>query len=72
MWPGVPIVVDMATGASDSVYTMAAGIPTYGFNAAAIDRDDVRMHGRDERLGIKAFDNSAEFYHRYLKALTSP
>ncbi len=71
MWPGVPIVVDMATGASDSVYTMAAGIPTYGFNAAAIDRDDVRMHGRDERLGIKAFDNSAEFYHRYLKALTS-
>ncbi|MBR0345441.1 MAG: M20/M25/M40 family metallo-hydrolase [Rudaea sp.] len=70
MWPGVPIVVDMATGASDSVYTMAAGIPTYGFNGAAIDRDDVRAHGRDERLRVKAFDDSAEFYYRYLKTLT--
>lgn len=71
MWPGVPIVVDMATGASDSVYTMAANIPTYGFNGAAIDRDDLRMHGRDERLRVKAFDDSAEFYYRYLKTLTS-
>ena len=70
MWPGVPIVVDMATGSSDSVYTMAAGIPTYGFNGAAIDRDDVRAHGRDERLRVKAFDDSAEFYYRYLKTLT--
>ncbi len=70
MWPGTPIVIDMAVGASDSVYTMAAGIPTYGFNGAAIDRDDVRAHGRDERLRVKAFDDSAEFYYRYLKALT--
>lgn len=70
MWPGVPIVVDMAVGASDSIYTMAAGIPTYGFNGTAIDRDDDRMHGRDERVRVKAFDDSAEFYYRYLKALT--
>jgi acetylornithine deacetylase/succinyl-diaminopimelate desuccinylase-like protein len=70
MWSGVPIIVDMATGASDSIYTMAAGIPTYGFNGAAIDRDDVRAHGRDERLRTQAFDDSAEFYYRYLKTLT--
>ena len=71
MWPGVPIVIDMAVGASDSVFTMAAGIPTYGFNGTAIDRDDDRMHGRDERVRVKAFDDSAEFYYRYLKTLTS-
>jgi acetylornithine deacetylase/succinyl-diaminopimelate desuccinylase-like protein len=71
MWPGMPIVIDMAVGASDSVYTMAAGIPTYGFNGAAIDRDDVRAHGRDERLGVQAFDDSAQFYYRYLKTLTN-
>lgn len=70
MWPGVPIVVDMAVGASDSIYTMAAGIPTYGFNGTAIDRDDDRMHGRDERVRTKSFDDSAEFYYRYLKVLT--
>lgn len=70
MWPGIPIVTEMTPGASDSIYTMAAGIPTYGFNGTAIDRDDVRMHGRDERLRVKSFDDSAEFYYRYLKALT--
>ena len=70
MWPDVPIVTDMATGASDSIHTMAAGIPTYGFNGTAIDNDDNRMHGRDERVRVKAFDGSAEFYYRYLKALT--
>ncbi|MFT3792748.1 MAG: M20/M25/M40 family metallo-hydrolase [Rudaea sp.] len=71
MWPGIPIVTDMATGASDSIYTMAAGIPTYGFNGTVIDRDDNRMHGRDERVRVQAFDDSAEFYYRYLKTLTS-
>jgi hypothetical protein len=36
-------------GASDSVYTMAAGIPSYGIRGVAIDRNDVRRHGKDER-----------------------
>jgi acetylornithine deacetylase/succinyl-diaminopimelate desuccinylase-like protein len=71
-WPGVPIVPEMETGASDSIHTMAAGIPSYGVNGALIDRDDVRAHGRDERLRVSAFDDSAAFYYQYLKALTSP
>jgi len=29
MWPGVPVIPEMETGASDSVYTMAAGLPSY-------------------------------------------
>ena len=70
-WPGVPIVPEMETGASDSVYTMAAGIPSYGVNGALIDRDDVRAHGRDERLRVSAFDDSAAFYYEFLKTLTS-
>jgi acetylornithine deacetylase/succinyl-diaminopimelate desuccinylase-like protein len=70
MWPGVPIVPDMETGASDSIYTMAAGIPSYGLSGTAIDRDDVRAHGRDERLRISSFDEGMEFYYRFLKALT--
>ncbi len=50
MWPGVPVLPIMETGASDSIYTMMAGIPSYGINGVLIDRDDVRMHGKDERL----------------------
>jgi acetylornithine deacetylase/succinyl-diaminopimelate desuccinylase-like protein len=68
-WPGVPIVPEMETGASDSIHTMAAGIPSYGVNGALIDRDDVRAHGRDERLRVSAFDDAAAFYYEYLKAL---
>jgi acetylornithine deacetylase/succinyl-diaminopimelate desuccinylase-like protein len=70
MWPGVPVIPDMETGASDSIYTIAAGIPTYGVNGVAIDQDDVRAHGRDERVRITAFYDGVEFMYRYLKELT--
>ena len=69
-WPGAPLVVDMETGASDSKYTNAAGIPSYGFSALAIDRDDVRAHGKDERLRVSSYYGGVEFYYQYLKALT--
>jgi acetylornithine deacetylase/succinyl-diaminopimelate desuccinylase-like protein len=71
MWPGAPVIPDMETGASDSIYTMAAGIPSYGINGLAIDQDDVRAHGKDERVRVAAFYDGVEFYYRYLKALTS-
>ncbi len=70
MWPGLPIVPEMETGASDNIYTMAAGMPSYGLAGTAIDRDDVRAHGKDERLRLSAFDEGMEFYYRFLKALT--
>ena len=70
MWPGIPIVPEMETGASDSIYTMAAGMPSYGFSGTAIDRDDVRAHGKDERLRVSAYDEGMEFYYRFLKAMT--
>lgn len=70
MWPGVPVLPIMETGASDSIYTMMAGIPSYGINGVLIDRDDVRMHGKDERVKIESFYRGAEFYYSFLKALT--
>jgi len=60
----------MSTGASDGVYTNAAGMPTYGICGLAIDTDDVRAHGKDERLGVESYYRGVEFYYRYLKALT--
>jgi acetylornithine deacetylase/succinyl-diaminopimelate desuccinylase-like protein len=71
IWPGAPVVPEMETGASDSIYTMAAGIPSYGVSGVAIDRDDVRAHGKDERVRVTAYYDGVEFYYRYLKALTS-
>jgi len=69
MWPGAPVIPEMETGASDSVYTMGAGLPSYGISGLAIDRDDVRAHGKDERVRISSFDDAAAFYYRFLKAL---
>ncbi len=71
MWPGAPVIPTMATGASDGVYTNAAGLPTYGISGIAIDRDDVRAHGKDERLGVDSYYTGVDFYYRYLKAITS-
>lgn len=71
MWPGIPVIPDMATGASDGVYTMGAGLPTYGISGIAIDRDDIRAHGRDERLGVDSYYQGVDFYYRFLKAVTS-
>ena len=72
MWPRAPVIPSMSTGASDSVYTNAAGMPSYGISGVAIDMNDVRAHGRDERVGVESFYQGVDFYCRYLKALTSP
>ncbi len=72
MWPGLPVIPDMATGASDGVYTNAAGMPTYCVSGEAIDRDDIRAHGKDERIRADSFYRAVEFYYRFLKAITSP
>jgi acetylornithine deacetylase/succinyl-diaminopimelate desuccinylase-like protein len=71
MWPGIPVFATMDTGASDGVYTMSAGMPTYGISGVAMERDDHREHGRDERVPVQAFDRGVEFYYQFLKALTS-
>jgi acetylornithine deacetylase/succinyl-diaminopimelate desuccinylase-like protein len=70
LWPGAPVIPMMMTVASDSVHTMMAGIPSYGICAVAIDRDDVRMHGKDERIPVESFYNGVEFYYEFLKKLT--
>lgn len=70
-WPGAPVIPVMDTGASDSIYTMAAGLPSYGFSGIGIDQDDVRAHGRDERLRVSSFYEGVEFYYRFLKAIAA-
>jgi acetylornithine deacetylase/succinyl-diaminopimelate desuccinylase-like protein len=70
MWPSAPVIPEMETGASDSVYTIAAGIPSYGISGIALDQDDVRAHGKDERVRASSFYDGVQFYYLYLKALT--
>lgn len=71
-WPGLPIIPSMADGASDAVYTNAAGMPTYGISGDGIERDDTRAHGKDERMGEESFYRGVQFYYLLMKALTKP
>jgi len=71
MWPGAPVIPEMETGASDSIYTMAAGIPSYGINGVGIDQDDIRAHGKDERVRVASYFEGVDFYYRFLKAMTA-
>ncbi|HEY0748336.1 MAG TPA: M20/M25/M40 family metallo-hydrolase [Steroidobacteraceae bacterium] len=71
LWPGATVLPIMEAGASDSIHTMNAGIPSYGISGVAIERDDDRAHGRDERVKIEAYYTGLEFYYQFLKALTT-
>ncbi|GGH13108.1 M20/M25/M40 family metallo-hydrolase [Silvibacterium dinghuense] len=70
-WPGAPVIPTMATGASDGVYTMAAGLPTYAVSGIALETNDVRAHGQDERLPVEAYYRGVDFYYQLVKMLTS-
>ena len=70
MWPGVPIVPTMATGFSDGRQTRNAGIPTYDLGGTWADVAENRAHGRDERVGIREFDESVEYTYRLVKAMS--
>lgn len=61
MWPGVPVIPFMSTGATDGLYFRQLGIPIYGVSGLFGDMDDVRAHGRDERMGVKEFFDGQEF-----------
>jgi acetylornithine deacetylase/succinyl-diaminopimelate desuccinylase-like protein len=50
---------------------MMAGIPSYGISGVLVDRNDVRMHGKDKRVSIESYDTGVEFYYDFLKKLTT-
>ena len=70
MWPGVVTVPTMAVGGSDGRYLRVAGIPTYGVQGFFQDRDDVRAHGRDERMLVRSFYEGQTFLYEFVKALS--
>jgi acetylornithine deacetylase/succinyl-diaminopimelate desuccinylase-like protein len=70
-WPGVPVVPIMETGATDGLYVRNAGIPVYGVGAIFDDPDDIRAHGKDERIAIDRFYEALEFWYRMIRAFAS-
>jgi len=69
MWPGVIVVPEMSTGATDGKYLRAAGIPTYGVQGFFVERNDNRSHGRDERMRAQSFYEGQAFLYELVKSL---
>jgi acetylornithine deacetylase/succinyl-diaminopimelate desuccinylase-like protein len=70
-WPDPLVVPDMQVGASDSVYTREAGIPSYVASTIAIDLDDHREHGRDERIRVSAYYRGVAYIDRLMKIMSA-
>lgn len=71
MFGDIPVIPTMGTGATDSKYLRAAGIPGYGISGIFGDPSDSRAHGRDERVLVKSFFDAQEFLYRLVKAYAS-
>jgi acetylornithine deacetylase/succinyl-diaminopimelate desuccinylase-like protein len=71
MWPGVPAIPIMVMGATDGRSLRSAGIPTYGIQGFFMDRDDIRFHGRDERMGVQSFYEGQQFLYELVKSLSA-
>lgn len=70
IWPGVPVVPMMVMGATDGKYLRIAGIPTYGVQGFFFDRNDIRFHGRDERMPVQSFYEGQAFLYDLVKRLS--
>src|SRR5688572_24633986 len=72
MFGDIPVIPTMSTGATDSRFFRALGIPAFGVSGLFSDPTvDARAHGRDERMRVQSFYESQEFLYRLTKALTS-
>ena len=72
MWGTLPIVQEMETGATDGLFLRNAGMPVYGVSGLFVDPnndEDMRAHGLNERISVRAFYDQLEFTYRLLKAL---
>ena len=68
----IPVIPTMSTGANDSRFFLAKGVPSYGVSGLFSDPSvDARAHGRDERMRVQSFYEGQEFLYRLTKALTT-
>jgi acetylornithine deacetylase/succinyl-diaminopimelate desuccinylase-like protein len=71
-WPGVPVIPEMSTGATDGLFLRSAGMPVFGVSGWFNRPEDMRAHGLDEKIGVAEFHQGTEFWYHMLKALSQP
>lgn len=69
LWPGVPVVPTMSTGATDGLYLRQAGIPVYG--VSGLFYENANAHGMNENIPAEAFYQGLEFMYRLVRKLSA-
>jgi acetylornithine deacetylase/succinyl-diaminopimelate desuccinylase-like protein len=69
-FPTAEVIPSMSAGATDAVFTRAAGIPTYGVGALwGYLGEPLGSHGLDERILAKAFHDQIDVWDIMLREL---
>ncbi len=69
LWPGIPVIPTMSTGATDGVYLRSAGVPVYGISGMFYA--ETFSHGMNERIPARGFYEGLEFMYRLVKGVSS-
>ena len=67
MWPGVPVVPVMATGATDGRFLNAVGVPTYGLTGMFGELGGNGAHGLNEKLRVRSLSEGRDFLYEVVK-----
>lgn len=70
-WGPVPIIPSQSSGASDSMWYRALGVPSYGAAASMIKDSDEFSHGLNERIGLVNIAPGVTYYTTLLKDLAA-
>ena len=73
MEPRTTVIPFMSTGATDGAALRARGIPTYGILPMPLPmEDELRMHGDNERVPLRALGWATEYLYRVLYEVAKP
>jgi acetylornithine deacetylase/succinyl-diaminopimelate desuccinylase-like protein len=67
IFPGVPLVPQMAAGGTDGAFLTPAGIPTYGLSGFFATAEGSHAHGLNERMRVQSLMDGRNFLYRLVK-----
>ena len=64
MFPGVPVIPTMSTGASDGIFLYARGIPVYGVPGIFTEADYGGIHGLNEHIRVQSLYDGRDYLYK--------
>jgi len=68
--PGLPVIPQMSSGATDSLHFRAQGIDSYGVSGLFLKPSDDFSHGLNERAPVASVDGALDHWHVLLTELS--